>query len=244
MLAWCANVLGSGWSWPPTSALLVLGSLGCVAGTPKPTTGDSPLDSADNPKSGSGTDSQARQDSGAGSAPAAVSDSTPVEDSAITGAGVAYESYEHQLDVHDGVYVGGVAGPRWRNAAGNILCEYVGDLVEIGPAPAGCPDCEWAFELDIQSVHWGGDHCDHIDHSSWVGSWGQGRSVMIEPEYWGYVPGYVNPAGVPVIQFWSYSTEFGWRPGYDTSPYHEQYVFVAGDTILVSWQGYSYYYSP
>jgi hypothetical protein len=233
--------------------LATLALLGCTASDgsgSKPPAGDSGAqqDSAsttDDSATPTESDSHATTDSDSTDSDSTPtdSDSTPVEDSAVTGAGVAWVYYEHQLDVHDGVYLGGVAGERWRNAAGNILCEYVGDLVEIGPAPSGCPDCEWAFKLDIQSVEWGGNHCDLIDYSSWLEGWADDRNTLVEPEYWGYTPTYVTPYGtIETHVVWQYTSTFGWRPSYNDSPYHEDTVFVDGFTLLVSRQGYTYYY--
>jgi hypothetical protein len=197
-------------------------------------------DTASDTDTSTDTDSDADTDTDTDADTDADTD-TDTDTDVDTEPGRATGFYEWEVTQVAGVFVAGTSGMRWRNAAGDLICEASGPLTDLGYVPAGCPDCTWSFGLELGTVSWDGDHCDTLDYRSWVSGWMDRTNAYGQTEYWGYEPYYLSSSGVAnYSQLWSYS--FGsWVERFSNRPSLAYYaVIISGDTV--SWHNISYDY--
>ncbi len=159
-------------------------------------------------------------------------------------AEVASFWYEATFQTAEGAFVGGtwgtviVAGatnPSWAD----LLCDNTGTWSYLGPAPEGCPDCAWAFELAVTATVADGEYCPDFQRVG--GEWdGFDRS-------WGYATFYDYLYGDAVYRLqrviWYYDVHGAdWVPlfyNYDGSNYN--YGDAADLTARRNYGLYSYY---
>lgn len=121
---------------------------------------------------------------------------------------VAYRWGQSEVTVKAGAFVSGREGMAWRSDDGNVLCEVAQQYTYLGPAPAGCPDCEWAFAVDRTGpVEWIGD-CKAVEEQVyWIDTYvKKSEREYYEPEYYGYSAYAVSRSGRPMAQviWWMY----------------------------------------
>jgi hypothetical protein len=78
--------------------------------------------------------------------------------------GVAQGYFVGDFSVSGNAYTSGHFGLGFFGSATNDwVCTIEGELDEVGTAPAGCPDCEWTFDLSpVQSSIADGDACRNL----------------------------------------------------------------------------------
>ncbi len=165
------------------------------------------------------------------------------------GAGVGYIWDVRSYDVGPNFsFAGGRHGWALRTAEDSLVCVAyrVQDLV--GPAPAGCPDCEWSFEVKGGSYVLEGPYCDEIQDTAPR----LDLRMWESPEYTTSVgfawTGYNTTTGEPTeetIYLWSESRSEWGSVDYNMDRYGIERVYVDGNRYGAGlpW-GYAYEYTP
>ncbi len=164
------------------------------------------------------------------------------------GAGMGYLWSIYSFDIGPSFsFGGGRSGWALRTAEDALICASyrVQDLV--GPAPEGCPNCEWSFEVKGGSYVLEGPYCDEIaDTASRLD-----LRLWESPEYttsvgfaWtGY--GYAGAPTEEILWVWSEGLQIWGSTGYDMDRYGIDGAYVDGNRYGTGepW-GYAYEYTP
>jgi hypothetical protein len=161
-------------------------------------------------------------------------------------AGTARGAFETTLVVSNDEFISGSQAYRWRNRAGDVLCEMEGPISLVGDAPPGCPDCEWSFALVLQDMEMTGDLCDALGYYGWVDHFMEYANTYGIQLNVGYAPEYRwSQERMMYSVIWrKYYVD--WVRVYWNEPAYDRHqVYVSGSTI--SWDNpipYYYDYLP
>ncbi len=145
------------------------------------------------------------------------------------------------FEVDGGVLIGAASGQEFRNDAGEVLCANLGRMTEIGPAPGGCPDCTWAFAVDLHDMAWVGDRCALIDWNPWLDGGMEHENDYLDPDYFAYAPYYYRDGTGPTYEAILFMNALGdWKGSGYFSDWRGDNVTVTGNTV--EWGGLWYYY--
>ena len=158
-----------------------------------------------------------------------------------TALGTAWQFHEREVTVGDGAFVSGKVGVRWRNKEGALICELMEQYVYLGPAPDGCPDCEWAFALDGTGIGWNGD-CSLIEKEvDAEGYIEYHEREYYAPEYYGYSAYGTSMTGRPMRQvIWTYQREYWFSAQSNYMDDDSQHVAVDSGGVYRWWNGGGY----
>lgn len=122
-----------------------------------------------------------------------------------TSIGLAFVVGDWQTDA--GSFVGGHMGALVTNQDMEPVCSSLAEWSESGVAPAGCPECQWAFTLTLSAATATGDACASL---ALPGEAEEGVEMSL-----GYSSGYeydyngvIYAVTGPVL--WYYSDTYGW----------------------------------
>lgn len=124
-------------------------------------------------------------------------------------------------------------------AGGSVLCSAVSQFADNGPSGADCPQCAWAFSLNLENGSGYGTECAELGMSEdmWDGftaSWGFSESYLYMPEYYAY------PFESAVMYF-----SMGDQLWFPLAYSYNGYSSTTGDASYVSLRrvgDYAYYY--
>ncbi len=179
------------------------------------------------------TDTQLNGDSGVDT----QADSGPC-DTAV--ANVYHAGDWHTEDTADvPTFASGQFGNVYYDASGAVICDEQGVWTNTGKTPpAGCPDCDWAFDLVISGVTETGPECANL-----VGSGIDGFDAA-----WGFSDVYKYQYGNTEIELtdvlWYYSTYGGYMGWYPLAYNYDGYTAVYPDGSgweFEEFSGYTYY---
>jgi hypothetical protein len=160
--------------------------------------------------------------------------------------GMAILDFVGGFDVPGGSFSSGTFGYGYYGLRDDtFVCQAVGELVEEGPAPSGCPDCVWSFDLSaVRDSTVSGSHCSDfgISDGSLDGAfdyaWGFSEvydypyaygTIALEDVVWVYSGGWFffsfNYGGREWTVGDAESLEFG-RPAYSGGAYTYYYYYL------------------
>lgn len=149
-----------------------------------------------------------------------------------TSIGLAFHVADWQTA--GGAFVGGHSGTLVTDQGLSPVCTASAEWSESGAAPAGCPECEWAFSLTLSAGVATGAACASLGFSGdeWDGTQQSiGYASVYEYDYNGIAYSVIEPV------VWYYSESYGWEPRAVG-----ELTGNAEDLHLSEFYGYVYYY--
>lgn len=149
-----------------------------------------------------------------------------------TSIGLAFHVADWQTA--SGAFVGGHAGTVVTDQDLSTVCTALAEWSESGAAPAGCPECEWAFKLTLSAGVATGAACASLGLSDdeWDGTRASiGYASVYEYDYNGIAYSVIEPV------VWYYLEAYGWEPRVVG-----ELTGNAQDLHFSEFYGYVYYY--